>query len=159
MIVQTKLHERKFKRLKLHIKGRKASKHWAAFRELCHSEENIHNETHYSTEIMWGSPVPSRLENPSYTLPLSSVWVFCWSARPWGRLCVRCSCVCLHASQFTWEPTVQMYALCFPKYTHINTQTASVTWTHTGQSQAQHWCSNFMPHIYILVLRKLCTRQ
>ena len=81
-----------------------SSEHWVAFRELGHLEENLYNETHYSTEMMWGSPVPSHLEKSHIlaTPPLIHILTmqcvcecdFCRSARPQACLCVWHSCTC-----------------------------------------------------------------
>lgn len=74
-----------------------SSEHWVAFRELGHLEENVYNETHYSTEMMWGSPVPSHLEKSHIlaTPPLIHILTMqCASVIFVDLLGLRPACVC-----------------------------------------------------------------
>lgn len=153
-----------------------SSEHWVAFRELGHLEENLYNETHYSTEMMWGSPVPSHLEKSHIlaTPPLIHILTmqcvcecdFCRSARPQACLCVWHSCTCARECVCAFHnlqgslPSKRMHSFEEKKKEkknnmHINTQLQS----HARTRRPVLRSAVIMPHIYILVLRKLCTRQ
>lgn len=117
----------------------------------------------------WGSAVPSPLENPtslprlpSYTFSLSSVCVYFVDLlllRP-ACMCVSvCVCVmqlCVCALQYTWEPKVQ---ISFVKHGRTNTQLQSHARATAACSAVGGDVWTSCQHIYILVLRKLCTRQ
>lgn len=84
--------------------------------------------------------------------------VFCWSAPPQACLHV-CVCVmqlCVCALQYTWEPKVQIF---FVKHGRTNTQLHSHARATAACSAVGGDVWTSCQHIYILVLRKLCTRQ
>lgn len=132
-------------------------KRWAAFREVGHLEENVYNGTHYSTEMMmWGSAVPSHLENPtslpllpSYTFSLSSVCVclcvFLWSARPQACLCVcvcdtaACVSLCVCVCVVDLEGNLPFKFMHLIKNMHTWTHYYSHMHPHAGQFWGQLW--------------------
>lgn len=104
------------------------------------------------------SQVVSRLQcHCQASLHKHSYWVACICLCVVDLFSLLCVGVCDAAARALANHMGASNPNLFLKYAHINIRLQSHALT--GHLWGQWWCWNLMPHVYILVLRKLCTRQ